>query len=96
MKYCTYIFKKGKLKGAICKELCGENTFCKKHINNVSSNQSTKIKEEDKLPKIIHVNKIVNKKLLEDNIPEDIDLSNNNYEPTKEELANSKKNKCTL
>jgi hypothetical protein len=36
------------------------------------------------------------KKLLEDNIPEDIDLSNNNYEPTKEELANSKKNKCTL
>lgn len=72
MKYCTYIFKKGKLKGAICKELCGENTFCKKHINNVSSNQSTKIKEEDKLPKIIHVNKIVNKKLLEDNIKEKI------------------------
>jgi ATP-dependent Lon protease len=66
--YCTYVFKKGKLKGTKCNELCGDNSFCKKHINN----QSTKIKEDDKLPKIIHVNKLVNKKLLEDNIKEKI------------------------
>lgn len=74
MKYCTYIFKKGKLKGTVCNEACGENSFCKKHINTIEhNNHSTKIKEEDdKLPKIIHVNKIVNKKLLEDNIKEKI------------------------
>jgi hypothetical protein len=39
---------------------------------------------------------IMFKKLLEENIPEDIDISNNNYEPTKEELKNSKKNRCLL
>lgn len=69
MKYCTYIFKKGKLRGKICNELCSDKLFCKKHINMVGD--STKI-EDDKLPKIIHVNKIVNKKLLEDNIKERI------------------------
>jgi len=75
MKYCTYIFKKGKLKGTVCNELCGENSFCKKHINaqNVLNNdQSTKINQDDKLPKIIHVNKLVNKKIMEDNIKEKI------------------------
>lgn len=39
---------------------------------------------------------IMFKKLLEENIPEDIDISNNNYEPTKEELKNTKKNRCLL
>jgi hypothetical protein len=39
---------------------------------------------------------ILFKKLLEDNIPQDIDINNNNYEPTKEELASSKKDKCLL
>lgn len=74
MKYCTYIFKKGKLKGTICKESCDNNFFCKKHINSIqnppNNDQSTKIKEDS--PKIIHVNKLVNKKLLEDNIKEKI------------------------
>lgn len=36
------------------------------------------------------------KKLLEDNIQEDIDISNNNYKATKEELAKSKKSKCMI
>ena len=39
---------------------------------------------------------IMYKRLLEDNIAEDIDINNNNYEPTKEELAISKKNRCSL
>jgi hypothetical protein len=39
---------------------------------------------------------ILFKKLLEDNIPQDIDINNNNYEPTNEELASSKKDKCLL
>lgn len=131
MKYCTYIFKKGKLKGNSCNELCEQlnSNFCKKHItitqeskdntklqennnkeinhtqtNNkqittLNNDKNTKIKDnkdndknikikdnkdnnknnkdknkddEKKLPKIIHVNKLVNKKLLEDNIKERI------------------------
>jgi len=76
MKYCTYIFKKGKLKGTVCNELCeGSNSLCKKHINAQiveNNDQSTKIKQDDKLPKIIHVNKLVNKKIIEDNIKEKI------------------------
>jgi hypothetical protein len=39
---------------------------------------------------------IIFKKILEENIPEDIDISNINYEPTKEELAKSKKKRCLL
>lgn len=73
MKYCTYIFKKGKLKDTVCNQLYDDSksSFCKKHINTVDiNNQSTKIKEDP--PKIIHVNKLVNKKLLEDNIKEKI------------------------
>lgn len=76
MKYCTYIFKKGKQKGEVCKELCDPDaSFCKKHLGlKDDTNQIDKklqLKDE-KLPKIIRVNKLVNKKLQEDSLKEKI------------------------
>jgi len=73
-KYCVYIFKKGHNKGQSCQELCHlHTTFCKKHIEKiVDKNDSNKnINERD--PKtIIHINKLVNKKLQEESIRERI------------------------
>jgi hypothetical protein len=37
---------------------------------------------------------IMYKKLLEENIPEDVDISNNNFTPKAEEMV--KKNRCLL
>jgi len=37
---------------------------------------------------------IMYKKLLEENIPEDVDISNNNFTPKSDELV--KKNRCLL
>ena len=39
---------------------------------------------------------IMYKKLLEENIPEDIDISNNNFIASKAEIDSSKKNRCLL
>ena len=36
------------------------------------------------------------KKLLEENIPEDVDISNNNYIPSIAEIKLSEKNRCLL
>ena len=75
-RYCTYIFKKGTKKDQLCNDICqSNNIFCKKH-----STKSMFVKKEPKkelpkkeLPKtIIHINKLVNKKLQEDNIREKI------------------------
>jgi hypothetical protein len=39
---------------------------------------------------------IMYKKLLEENIPEDVDISNNNYIPSIAEIKLSEKNRCLL
>lgn len=74
-KYCAYIFKKGPKKGQNCKELCHlQTTFCKKH----SLKRPLQTKDPNKnmggdIPKtIIHINKLVNKKLEEESIREKI------------------------
>lgn len=74
-KYCTYIFKKGHNKGQSCQELCYlHTTFCKKHIEKpVDKNDSNKNINGKDIPKtIIHINKLVNKKLHEESIREKI------------------------
>jgi hypothetical protein len=40
------------------------------------------------------IDAIMYKKLLEENIPEDVDISNNNFTPKAEEMV--KKNRCLL
>lgn len=80
MKSCTYIFKKGKHKGTVCNEPCENNSFCKKHFNLPnrekqeinSDKKSTTTTNNETSPKIIRVNKLVNKKLQEDNLREQI------------------------
>jgi ATP-dependent Lon protease len=80
-KYCAYIFKRGSKKGQSCKELCHLQTvFCKKHVNkNTKTPDSKKNIGGSDIPKtIIHINKLVNKKLQEDSIRERIlDLPTN-------------------
>ena len=74
-KYCVYIFKKGDKKGQSCNDdVLSNSTFCKRHIKD---HKVTKIKE---LPKtIIHVNKLVTKKLQEDALKDKIlNLDTNN------------------
>lgn len=75
MKSCKYIFKKGKRKGTVCNEP-SEDLLCKKHIqetqkNNLRRNESS-TQQDDQKTKIIRVNKLVNKKLQEDNLRERI------------------------
>jgi ATP-dependent Lon protease len=63
MRYCKYIFKKGKQRGDTCKEVCHlESTMCKKHQSK-TKDKSSKITEN--IP-IIHINNFVNKKLTDD------------------------------
>ena len=80
-KYCAYIFKKGPNKGQYCKELCHlQTTFCKKHITKtVDKKDPAKNISGTDIPKtIIHINKLVNKKLQEESIREKIlDLPTN-------------------
>lgn len=74
-KYCAYIFKRGHNKGQSCQELCYlHTTFCKKHIEKPDDkNDSNKNINEKDIPKtIIHINKLVNKKLHEESIREKI------------------------
>lgn len=69
MRYCKYIFKRGKKKGESCKEICYlESEWCKKHQSK-SKDKSTKIR--DSIP-IIRINNLVNKKLTEDYLQEAI------------------------
>jgi ATP-dependent Lon protease len=78
-RYCTYIFKKGTKKNEACNELCHlQSKFCKKHLDKTKNVKNKSISKKD-LPKtIIHINKIVNKRLQEDSIREKIlDLPTN-------------------
>ena len=79
-KYCSYIFKKGIKKGKCCKDSCHLDTmFCKKHFELTNNTDKKKVlikdTKDDKKPveqTVIHVNKIVNKKLQEDNLRDKI------------------------
>jgi ATP-dependent Lon protease len=67
-RYCTYIFKKGEKKGEKCKDECHLQTnFCKKHTNK-RKEYPNKIANQNELPTIIHINKLVNKKIQEESI----------------------------
>jgi len=67
MRYCKYIFKKGKKIGETCKEVCHlETTMCKKHQSK-TKDKSSKI--ADNIP-VIRINNFVNKKLTDDYLKE--------------------------
>ena len=67
MRYCKYIFKRGKKKGESCKEICHlELDTCKKHQSK-PKDKSSKIK--DNIP-VIRINNFVNKRLTEDYLKE--------------------------
>lgn len=69
-KYCVYIFRKGVRKGNKCNEkVLSDTSFCRNHQK--KDDKPKKI--EDELPKtIIHVNKLVTKKIQEDLLKEKI------------------------
>jgi len=78
-RYCAYIFKKGTKKDQLCNDICqSNNIFCQKHSTKLKKSLSKKELPKKELPKkelpkaIIHINKLVNKNLQEDNIREKI------------------------